>query len=98
MRRLYDKHHVNASRVQAKWARVCRATRPQLTDRSIIANIRREDLGKSMRYDDNHKERTRTRVLAETAAAIRGKGVERVEVAEVMAGDRRPHGRVTDRL
>src|SRR2546425_11573321 len=92
MRRLYDNHHVNASRVQAKWARVYRATRPQLTDRSIIANIRREDLGKSMRYDDNHKERTRARVLAEAAAAIRGKGVERVGVAEVMAGAGLTHG------
>src|SRR5207302_1800913 len=92
MRRLYDTHHVNASRVQAKWTRVCRATRPQLTDRSIIANIGREDLGKSMRYDDNHKERTRARVLAEAAAAIRGKGVERVGVAEVMAGAGLTHG------
>src|SRR2546425_8319873 len=71
---------------------VYRATRPSLTDRSIIANIRREDLGKSMRYDDNHKERTRARVLAEAAAAIRSKGVERVGVAEVMAGAGLTHG------
>ena len=46
-----------------------------------------------MRYDDNHKERTRARVLAEAAAAIRGKGVERVAVAEVMAGAGLTHGR-----
>ena len=39
-----------------------------------------------MRYDDNHKERTRARVLAEAAAAIRSKGAERVGVAEVMTG------------
>src|SRR3989475_10605015 len=39
-----------------------------------------------MRYDDNHKERTRARLLAEAAAAIRSKGAERVGVAEVMAG------------
>ena len=45
-----------------------------------------------MRYDDNHKERTRARVLAEAAAAIRGKGVERVGVAEVMAGAGLTHG------
>ena len=63
-----------------------------LTDRSIIANIQPEDLGESMRYDDNHKERTRARVLAEAAAAIRGKGVERVGVAEVMAGAGLTHG------
>ena len=37
-----------------------------------------------MRYDDNHKARTRTRVRAEAAAAIRSKGAERVGVAEVM--------------
>src|SRR3989449_8203217 len=92
MRRLYDNHHVNASRVQARWAGVYRAPRPSSTDRSIIANIRREDLGKSMRYDDNHKERTRARVLAEAAAAIRSKGVERVGVAEVMAGAGLTHG------
>src|SRR6266478_5581039 len=45
-----------------------------------------------MRYDDNHKERTRARVLAEAAAAIRSKGAERVGVAEVMAGARLTHG------
>jgi TetR/AcrR family transcriptional regulator, transcriptional repressor for nem operon len=45
-----------------------------------------------MRYDQNHKERTRVRVLAEAAAAIRGKGIERVGVAEVMAGAGLTHG------
>jgi TetR/AcrR family transcriptional repressor of nem operon len=45
-----------------------------------------------MRYDDNHKERTRARVLAEAAAAIRSKGAERVGVAEVMAGAGLTHG------
>src|SRR5882762_3946547 len=45
-----------------------------------------------MRYDDNHKERTRVRVLAEAAAAIRRKGAERVGVAEVMAGAGLTHG------
>ena len=45
-----------------------------------------------MRYDNNHKERTRARVLAEAAAAIRSKGVERVGVAEVMAGAGLTHG------
>ena len=45
-----------------------------------------------MRYDHNHKERTRARVLAEAAASIRGKGIERVGVAEVMAGAGLTHG------
>jgi TetR/AcrR family transcriptional repressor of nem operon len=45
-----------------------------------------------MRYDDNHKARTRARVLAEAAAAIRSKGVERVGVAEVMGGAGLTHG------
>ena len=45
-----------------------------------------------MRYDQNHKERTRARVLAEAAAAIRSKGIERVGVAEVMAGAGLTHG------
>src|SRR6516165_1718358 len=45
-----------------------------------------------MRYDHNHKERTRARLLAEAAAAIRGKGIERVGVAEVMAGAGLTHG------
>ena len=45
-----------------------------------------------MRYDHNHKERTRARLLAEAAAAIRGRGAERVGVAEVMAGAGLTHG------
>jgi TetR/AcrR family transcriptional regulator, transcriptional repressor for nem operon len=45
-----------------------------------------------MRYDHNHKERTRARVLAEAAAAIKSKGVERVGVAEVMGGAGLIHG------
>jgi len=45
-----------------------------------------------MRYDENHKERTRARVLAEAAAAIRSKGIERVGVADVMAGAGLTHG------
>ena len=45
-----------------------------------------------MRYDQNHKERTRARVLAQAAAAIRSKGIERVGVAEVMAGAGLTHG------
>jgi TetR/AcrR family transcriptional repressor of nem operon len=45
-----------------------------------------------MRYDHNHKERTRARVLAEAVAAIKSKGAERVGVAEVMAGAGLTHG------
>ena len=45
-----------------------------------------------MRYDANHKQRTRARVLAEAAAAIRSKGADRVGVAEVMAGAGLTHG------
>jgi TetR/AcrR family transcriptional regulator, transcriptional repressor for nem operon len=45
-----------------------------------------------MRYDQNHKDRTRARVLAEAAAAIRSKGIERAGVAEVMAGAGLTHG------
>jgi TetR/AcrR family transcriptional regulator, transcriptional repressor for nem operon len=45
-----------------------------------------------MRYDQNHKDRTRARVLTEAAAAIRSKGVERVGVAEVMSGAGLTHG------
>ena len=45
-----------------------------------------------MRYDQNQKERTRARVLAEAAAAIRSKGVGRVGVAEIMAGAGLTHG------
>src|SRR5213593_3905395 len=63
-----------------------------LTARSITPNISLGNLGKLMRYDDNHKERTRARVLAEAAAAIRRRGVERVGVAEVMAAAGLTHG------
>src|SRR5262245_5286908 len=45
-----------------------------------------------MRYDQNHKDRTRARVLTEAAAAIRSKGVERVGVADVMGGAGLTHG------
>jgi TetR/AcrR family transcriptional regulator, transcriptional repressor for nem operon len=45
-----------------------------------------------MRYSENHKERTRLRVLAEAAAAIRTKGAERISVAEVMAAAGLTHG------
>ena len=45
-----------------------------------------------MRYGENHKERTRLRVLGEAAAAIRAKGAERVSVAEVMAAAGLTHG------
>src|SRR5258708_28980525 len=45
-----------------------------------------------MRYDDTHRAKTRARVLAEAAAAIRSKGVERVGVAEVMAVAGLTHG------
>jgi TetR/AcrR family transcriptional repressor of nem operon len=45
-----------------------------------------------MRYRDNHKERTRLRVLGEAAAAIRTKGAERISVAEVMAAAGLTHG------
>src|SRR5258707_6052667 len=47
---------------------------------------------KQMRYDTNHKERTRARVLAQAAAEVRKKGVERVSVARVMAGAGLTHG------
>ncbi len=45
-----------------------------------------------MRYDTNHKERTRARLLAQAAAEVRAKGVERVSVARVMAGAGLTHG------
>src|SRR5262245_43377388 len=45
-----------------------------------------------MRYDSTHKGRTRERVLAEAAAAIRSKGAERVGAAEVMARAGLSHG------
>src|SRR5260370_42009672 len=78
-------HHAHFNGHSPKnWAR--------LTRRSIIANMPSRNCREPMRYDNNHKERTRARVLAEAAAAIRSKGVERVGVAEVMAGAGLTHG------
>jgi TetR/AcrR family transcriptional regulator, transcriptional repressor for nem operon len=45
-----------------------------------------------MRYDAEHKQRTRARVLKEAAAAIRENGPERVAVAAVMAKAGLTHG------
>jgi len=45
-----------------------------------------------MRYDAEHKDRTRQRILAEAASAIRTKGPDRVGVAEVMARLDLTHG------
>jgi len=45
-----------------------------------------------MRYETEHKERTRRRILAEAAAAIRAKGPDRVGVAEIMAKVDLTHG------
>ena len=45
-----------------------------------------------MRYDSEHKERTRTRVLKEAAKAIRAEGPHRVGVAGVMAEAGLTHG------
>jgi TetR/AcrR family transcriptional repressor of nem operon len=45
-----------------------------------------------MRYDAEHKERTRQRILAEAAGAIRARGPDRVGVAEVMANLNLTHG------
>ena len=45
-----------------------------------------------MRYDANHKERTRARLLAQAAAEVRTRGVERVSVARVMSGAGLTHG------
>src|SRR5262245_9025425 len=45
-----------------------------------------------MRYDADHKERTRKRVLGEAARAIRAQGPHRVAVAEVMAKAGLTHG------
>lgn len=45
-----------------------------------------------MRYDAEHKERTRQRILAEAASAIRTKGPDRVGVAEIMAELGLTHG------
>lgn len=45
-----------------------------------------------MRYDSEHKERTRKRVLAEAAAAIRAAGPDRIGVAGLMAKAGLTHG------
>jgi TetR/AcrR family transcriptional repressor of nem operon len=45
-----------------------------------------------MRYDSEHKQRTRQQILVEAARAIRAKGPDRVGVAEVMAGLGLTHG------
>jgi TetR/AcrR family transcriptional repressor of nem operon len=45
-----------------------------------------------MRYDSEHKERTRKRVLAEAAAAIREQGPDKVGVAGLMAKAGLTHG------
>jgi len=45
-----------------------------------------------MRYDADHKERTRLRVLKEAAAAIRRDGPDRVAVAGIMARAGLTHG------
>jgi TetR/AcrR family transcriptional regulator, transcriptional repressor for nem operon len=45
-----------------------------------------------MRYDAEHKQRTRRRVLCEAAAAIRQRGPDRIGVAELMAKAGRTHG------
>ena len=45
-----------------------------------------------MRYDSEHKERTRARVLKEAAKAIRAEGPHRVGVAAMMAKAGLTHG------
>jgi TetR/AcrR family transcriptional repressor of nem operon len=45
-----------------------------------------------MRYDAEHKERTRQRILAEAAGAIRSRGPDRVGVAGIMAKVDLTHG------
>ena len=45
-----------------------------------------------MRYDSEHKERTRARVVKEAAKAIRAEGPHRVGVAGVMAKAGLTHG------
>lgn len=46
----------------------------------------------NMRYDTDHKERTRQQILTEAAMAIRSKGPDRVGVAEVMGRLGLTHG------
>jgi TetR/AcrR family transcriptional repressor of nem operon len=45
-----------------------------------------------MRYDAEHKQRTRRRVLCEAAAAIRQRGPDRIGLADLMAKAGRTHG------
>lgn len=45
-----------------------------------------------MRYDREHKERTRQRILAEAASAIRLQGPDRVGLADIMASLGLTHG------
>jgi len=45
-----------------------------------------------VRYDANHKERTRALLLAEAAAAIRSEGPDRVAVSRIMAAAGLTHG------
>jgi TetR/AcrR family transcriptional repressor of nem operon len=45
-----------------------------------------------MRYDSEHKQRTRERLLAEAAKAIRSEGPHKLGVAEVMAKAGLTHG------
>ena len=45
-----------------------------------------------MRYDAEHKEQTRQRVLAEAAAAIRASGPDRIGIAAIMAKAGLTHG------
>src|SRR5580692_7828040 len=45
-----------------------------------------------MRYDSEHKERTRGRVLKEAAKAIRAEGPHRIGVAGIMANAGLTHG------
>ena len=48
--------------------------------------------GKAMRYDTEHKEQTRKRVLKEAAKAIRAEGPHKIGVAGVMARAGLTHG------
>jgi TetR/AcrR family transcriptional repressor of nem operon len=65
--------------------------RPIDLDETIVLSLT-SPAGGLVRYDDNHKERTRARVLAEAAGAIQSKGAERVGVAEIMTGAGLTHG------
>ena len=45
-----------------------------------------------MRYDENHKQETRARVLKVAAKALREKGPDKLGVAEVMQAAGLTHG------